>query len=304
MEAIVNLNMKHRSLIAAWLCLSLLAGTAVAKEEPEQDGVKVGQKSRLRSALTGLAPEKQIETQALQQYNGMKMQAQQRGKLMPDSDPQVQRLRAIAQKLIPHVQRWNANSTRWQWEVNLFDSNQINAFCMPGGKIAFFTGILKTLRLTDDEIAIVMGHEMAHALREHGRERIAKGTAMQLGAAVTSSVLGLGHNGRAVVGQGAQLAMLKFSRGDETEADLVGLDIAARAGYDPRAGVALWQKMGIVNKKAPPQWLSTHPAGPNRIKEIRDHLPEVLPLFAKAQNMDVKALKPYETNVKAVPPVK
>jgi predicted Zn-dependent protease len=96
--------------------------------------------------------------------------------------------------------------------------------------------------------------------------------------------------------------MLKFSRDNETEADIVGLDIAARAGYDPRAGVALWQKMGMVNKGAPPQWLSTHPAGQNRIAEIR-HLPEVMPLYAKAKALSLNGIAPYQTNVKGIDPV-
>lgn len=274
--------------------LALLPPTAMAKDQAVPDGVQVDEMSPLRK----LMPAQQLEAQALQQYTSMKTQAQQQGALVPDRHPQVVRLRAIAKKLIPHAQRWNEHATSWQWEVNLVNSSQINAFCMPGGKIAFFSGILDTLKLTDDEVAIVMGHEMAHALREHGRERAAKGTALQLGAALTSSLLGLGNTGQMAVGQGAKMWMLKFSRDDETEADLVGFDIAARAGYDPRAGIALWQKMGIVNKGAPPQWLSTHPAGKNRIAEMQKHLPEVMPLFAKAKGTDLAALPPYRSNVR------
>ncbi len=274
--------------------LALLPPAAMAKDQAAPDGVQVDEMSPLRK----LMPAQQLEAQALQQYTSMKTQAQQQGALVPNHHPQVVRLRAIAKKLIPHAQRWNEHATSWQWEVNLINSSQINAFCMPGGKIAFFSGILDTLKLTDDEVAIVMGHEMAHALREHGRERAAKGTALQLGAALTSSLLGLGNTGQMAIGQGAKMWMLKFSRDDETEADLVGFDIAARAGYDPRAGIALWQKMGIVNKGAPPQWLSTHPAGKNRIAEMQKHLPEVMPLFAKAKGADLAALPPYRSNVR------
>jgi predicted Zn-dependent protease len=270
----------RRSLIAVLIgfTLAVNASSATAKDDSQevQDGIKVGKLSVLRN----LVPEKQLEAHALQEYAALKAQAQQQSALGPDTHPQVIRLRAIAKKLIPQVQHWNERAAHWQWEVNLIGSKQINAFCMPGGKIAFFTGILDTLRLTDDEIAIVMGHEMAHALREHGRDRVAKGTALRLGAAITSSLLGLGQTAQTVVGQGAQLTMLKFSRDDETEADLVGLDLAARAGYDPRAGVALWQKMAMTSKSAPPQWLSTHPAGKNRIAQMQKHLPEVMPLFA------------------------
>lgn len=288
-----------RTLIAVALGLALGTAGAAPAEPEAQDGVKIGKMSSLRN----LVPEQQLEAQALQQYSGLKSQAQQQGALAPEQHPQLQRLRAIAHKLIPHVQRWNPHAAQWQWEVNLIGSKQVNAFCMPGGKIAFYTGILDSLKLTDDEVAIVMGHEMAHALREHGRARAAKNTALRLGAAVTSSVLGLKHTGQMVVGQGAQLMLLKFSRGDETEADLVGLDLAARAGFDPRAGIALWQKMGMLNKSAPPQWLSTHPAGANRIAEMRTHLPEVMPLYAQAKDTGVKALPPYRSNVKGVPPI-
>lgn len=268
-----------------------------------QDGVKVGNMSALRN----LVPAEQLEAQAAQQYNQMKQQAAAQKALGPDNHPQVVRLRAIAQKLIPFAQKWNPRSPQWQWEVNLIGSQQVNAFCMPGGKIAFYTGILQKLQLTDDEVALVMGHEIAHALREHGRERMGKSAATSVAARLAGAGLarwmkidpGIADN---VTSGAAKLALLKFSREDESEADVVGLDIAARAGYDPRAGVTLWQKMGAANKGAPPQWLSTHPAGENRIAEIRKHLPEVMPLYAKAQGKTVEQLQPYKTNVN-LPPV-
>lgn len=278
-------------------CLLIALGSPLANAEnasaSAQDGVKVEKLSAWRN----LVPEKQIEAQSLQQYNGMKTQAQQQNALFPDSHPQVIRLRAIAKKLIPFAPRWNEHAPQWQWEVNLFNSSQVNAFCMPGGKIAFFSGILTKLNLTDDEVAIVMGHEIGHALREHGRKRAAKSGATEiagkLAGAGLSAWLGVNKNvSNAVTGGAAKLAVLKFSREDESEADLVGLDMAARAGYDPRAGVALWEKMGAASKGAPPQWLSTHPAGTNRIAEIKKHLPEVMPLYAKTKNTGVSGLPP------------
>jgi predicted Zn-dependent protease len=163
---------------------------------------------------------------------------------------------------------------------------------MPGGKIGFYTGILDRLKLTDDEVAMIMGHEMAHALREHSRERLAKHQLTGIGATVLSSVLGLGEAGRTVMDYGAQLTMLKFSRDDEGEADLIGLDIAARAGFDPRAGITLWRKMSAQSKNTPPQWLSTHPSGNNRIAEIERHLDLVLPLFAQAIGVSIDQLPP------------
>jgi predicted Zn-dependent protease len=166
--------------------------------------------------------------------------------------------------------------------VNLIGSKQINAFCMPGGKIAFYTGLLDTLKLSDDEVATVMGHEIAHALREHVRERIAKSQMTQLGATLLGELVGGGRYTGAFQ-TGGNLLTLKFSRDDESEADVAGLDLAARAGFDPRAAVSLWRKMTAANSKAPLEFLSTHPAGENRIKEIETHLPEVMPLYLKAR---------------------
>jgi predicted Zn-dependent protease len=188
--------------------------------------------------------------------------------------------------MIPYVTRFNPEAKNWRWEVNLLGSKQINAFCMPGGKIAFYTGLLDGLQLTDDEAAIVMGHEIAHALREHARERIAKTQITQGLAGIAAGIVaGTKYEGLANLGikGGATLATLKFSRDDESEADLVGLELAARAGFDPRAGISLWRKMGAASKGAPPQWLSTHPAGENRIAEIEHQLPVVMPLYEEAR---------------------
>lgn len=297
-----------RTVITALLAFVMSAAVpgiyAAGSAATEQGGVKVGSMSALRK----LVPEEQVETTAFQQYVTIKQQAGQQGKLAPDSHPQVRRLRRIADNIIPHATRWNQRAAQWKWEVNLIDSQDVNAFCMPGGKIVFFSGLLGKLKLTDDEAAIVMGHEIAHALREHGRERMAKSGLANMGAKLAgvglSALLGTDpHLTSAATGGVANLAMLKFSRDDETEADLVGLDIAARAGYDPRAGVALWQKMAMVNRNAPPQWLSTHPAGKNRIAEMHKHLPEVMPLYAAAQSTPQASLPPYRSNVKGITPI-
>ncbi len=268
---------------------------ATASDIDKVEGVKVGPKSR---ALR-FASAEDVERQALQQYNQLRQQAQAQGALAPEDYPPVQRLRRIAAQIIPHTQRWNERARNWRWEINLIGSKQVNAFCMPGGKIAFYTGIIDQLKLTDDEIATIMGHEIAHALREHGREREGKARVAQvvtIGASVLSSILGYGNLGGQVAQQGAQLTLLKYGRDDETEADLVGMDIAARAGYDPRAGIKLWEKMAAVAKGAPPQWLSTHPSHGKRIDEIRKHLPETMPLFALAKGTEVSNLPPYQSN--------
>ncbi|MFZ6672729.1 M48 family metallopeptidase [Undibacterium sp. Xuan67W] len=281
------------------LMLAQIAGLSAYAQLPDsQDGVKVGEMSIFRKLGGGL------ETQAATQYQQTLQQAQGQHALGPDNHPQVIRLRAIAEKLKPFAMRWNPSAPEWKWEVNLIGSKQINAYCMPGGKIAFYTGILDTLKLTDDEVAIVMGHEIAHALREHGAERAGKARVANFGVKLAEIIAGAkGYDPNlagSVAGGAANLGMLKFSRDDETEADVVGLDIAARAGYDPRAGIALWQKMAIVNKSAPPQWLSTHPAGKDRIEEIRRHLPEVMPLYVHAKGLNSASIAPYRSNVKQI----
>jgi predicted Zn-dependent protease len=243
-----------------------------------REGVEIGKES----LFAKLVPAGDVEKSAAQQYAQMLQQASQQKALGPDSHPQVQRLRRIAQKIIPFALEWNPRAKGWRWEVNLIGSKQINAFCMPGGKIAFYSGILDQLKLTDDEVAMIMGHEVAHALREHARERMGKSAATSIGANLFATITGTGILGQQVIGGGAQLLSLKFSRDDESEADLLGMELAARAGFDPRSGVTLWQKMGAANKGAPPQWLSTHPAGGTRISDIEKNLPKVMPLYNKA----------------------
>jgi predicted Zn-dependent protease len=255
-------------------CMGLGSGFALARE-----GVEVGSNSK----FSKLVPAGDVEKAAAGQYQKMLQEAAAQNALLPANHPQTIRLRNIAQKIIPFSYEWNPRAKGWQWEVNILNSNQINAFCMPGGKIAFYTGILDQLKLTDDEVAMIMGHEVAHALREHARERMGKNAATNIGANVLGQLLGVGSGGAQLLGMGAQLVTLKFGREDESEADLVGMELAARAGYNPRAGVSLWQKMGATSKGAPPQFLSTHPSGPSRIKDIEANLPKVEPLYERAR---------------------
>ena len=242
--------------------------------------VDVGQASGIRK----LVPAESLEQSARQQYRQTLGEASSKGALAPDDYPQLRRLRAIANRLIPYTAQWNPESRKWKWEVNLIGSKQLNAWCMPGGKIAFYTGILDQLQLTDDEVAMIMGHEMAHALREHARERLAKSKATSLGLSVASQLLGLGQLGDAAANVGTQLLTLKYSRDDETEADLVGLEIAARGGFKPEASVQLWKKMlsATGGNKGQPGFLSTHPSGNNRIQELEANLPKVAHLYEQA----------------------
>ncbi len=277
----LNLNLKPsaKRLSGVLSCVAMAAALLVSPLVSAREGVEM----RGTSVLARLVPAEDVERSASAQYAQMMQEANAKKALAPKDNPQLIRLRAIATKIIPFSFEWNDRAKSWKWEVNLIGSNQINAFCMPGGKIAFYTGILEQLKLTDDEVAMIMGHEIAHALREHARERIGKGAATNIGAGVLSQLFGLGQVGQTLTNYGAQLLTLQFSREDETESDLVGMDLAARAGYDPRAGVSLWQKMGAASKGAPPQWLSTHPSGTTRIAEIEANLPKVMPLYEKAK---------------------
>lgn len=258
---------------------AFLLATASAAATPALAQVDVGRASRMRS----LVPAEALEQAGQQQYAEVLAQARAQRALAPEGHPQLRRLRTIASRLIPHGTAWNPRAQGWRWEVNLIGSQQINAWCMPGGKIAFYTGILDQLQLSDDEIATVMGHEMAHALREHARERLAKTQATGIGLSVLSSVLGLGDLGQVGANLGTQLLSLKYSRDDETEADLVGLEVAARGAYDPRASVSLWNKMARANGRGGVGFLSTHPTGADRIRKLEANIPKVQGLYAQAR---------------------
>ena len=252
--------------------------TAVAS--PVLAQVDVGRSSSLRN----LVPAEDLEIAATQQYAKMLAEAKAKGALAGGNNAQLQRLRTIAAKLVPQTPQWNERARDWKWEVNLLGSKEINAFCMPGGKIAFYTGILEQLKLTDDEAAMIMGHEMAHALREHARARIAKSQGTSTLLSLGSQLLGLGEFGNVAANVGTQLLTLRFSRDEETDADLVGLELAARGGYNPQASVSLWQKMAQASGGAGgPSFLSTHPSGPQRIQELQSNVPRVQGLYERAR---------------------
>ena len=264
----------------SFLLLAAGGAASVLAAAPALAQVSVGRSSVARN----IVPADDIEQAGAQQYTQLTAEARGKGALLPDDQPQVQRLRGIAARLIPFAAQWNSRAAQWKWEVNLIESPQINAFCLPGGKIAFYSGILEQLKLSDDEVAMVMGHEMAHALREHARARVAKnagtGAALSLGA----QILGLGQVGDLAARAGTELITLKFSRSDETDADLVGLELAARAGYDPRASVSLWRKMATASKnQGGLNFLSTHPSGSDRIRILEANVPKVDGLYRGAK---------------------
>ena len=252
-----------------------------------------------------LVPRGPLEAQASSDYAQIILRAQMSGTLVSSTNERVLSLRRVTQRLIQEAPRWSPMASSWRWEVNLVRDAQINAFCMPGGKVVVYTGLLENLGLSSDELAVVIGHEMAHALREHARQRLAKGLAAQgvtrsVGV-VASGVLGVDPRlTDRLAMEGANLWTLKFSREEETEADLVGIDLAARAGFDPRAGLTLWRKMAQHQGREGAQWLSTHPSHDNRLRDIERHLPMVMPLFEQAQHLE--RVKTYHLDESQRPP--
>lgn len=229
-----------------------------------------------------------VNAQAAKGFQQLTADAQQKKKL--NTDPAMtQRVRRIGNDLIAHVGVFRPDARNWAWEINVFESDEINAFCAPGGKIGVYTGIVNKLKLTDDEIAAVMGHEIAHALREHSREQLSQKTVSGLLTSVVSAAAGV--PGELMDAGSQMLVHLPNSRSMELESDIIGLELMARAGYDPRNASSIWKKMMQQSQgKSGPSFLSTHPTGQDRIAALDSYVPKVLPLYeaALAQKRGVK----------------
>ncbi len=205
-------------------------------------------------------------------------------RVLDTNTAQVNRLKGIANRLVGQVGTYRADAAKWDWEVHTIKSDQLNAFVMPGGKIMFYTGIIDRLNLTDDEIAAIMGHEISHALREHSRERLSREYATQTGIGVAASIFGLSQGQAQLAGVAGDLGLSRpHSRTQETEADQIGLELMARAGYNPQAAITLWQKMQRASQGEPPQFLSTHPTSSSRIAQMQALMPKVMPLYQKSR---------------------
>ncbi|GKT11465.1 MAG: hypothetical protein ISEC1_P0429 [Thiomicrorhabdus sp.] len=205
-------------------------------------------------------------------------------KVLNKNSEMLQRVRKISKRIIPQTHVFRKDAPSWAWEVNVIESDELNAWCMPGGKIAFYSGIINKLKLTDAEIAAIMGHEIAHALREHGRERASQQTITQLGLSVVSMVTGMSSIAMDMTSLAANVTLtLPNSRTHEIEADRMGVELAARAGYNPYAAVSVWRKMANESKGGnPPELLSTHPSHDHRISDLNKYAKRVEPLFKAA----------------------
>jgi Zn-dependent protease with chaperone function len=270
----------NRLLSISALAAALLLTGCQAVNTTSGGAVGVERKQYMFSALSS----QEVNQMYAQSYQKTLGEASSKG-MLDKSSHNAKRLQAIANRLIAQAPRFRPDAAQWQWEVNLIKSPELNANCGPGGKIIFYSGIIDKLKLTDDEIAAIMGHEMAHALREHSREAMSRAYGMALAKQGAGALLGLGEGGMAVADTVVQYGLtLPNSRGNENEADLLGLELAARGGYNPNAAVSLWQKMAAAGNGAPPEFMSTHPSSGSRIAALQAAIPKVMPLYQQAKS--------------------
>ena len=269
--------MMRTSLIALTVSAGLLGGCQTV-ETTKEGAVGVDRQQRM------MVSEQDVNAAAQKQYAAMMAEAQKKNALDRDA-AQVQRVKAITSRLVPQTAVFRPDAQKWAWEVHVLTLNDVNAWCMPGGKMAVYSGLIEKLQATDDELAAVMGHEISHALREHSRESISRQMATQTAVGIAGALFGVGELGQGLGNMVADVTLnLPNSRTNEVEADRIGVELAARAGYNPEAAITLWQKMAKLNSGGqPPKWLSTHPANEDRIKDLQVYAAKVMPLYQAAK---------------------
>jgi len=251
-------------------------------------GGAVGVDREQRMAISA----EEVNASSVKQYAQMMAEAKKKNVL--DRDPaQVQRVQAITKRLAAQVSAFRPDAAKWPWEVHVVSLAEVNAWCMPGGKMAIYTGLIDKLNATDDEIAAVMGHEISHALREHARERISRQMGTQMAVGIAGALFGIGELGQGLGNMVADVTLnLPNSRTHEVEADRMGVELAARAGYNPSAAISLWEKMAKNSSGGqPPKWLSTHPSHADRIADLRAYSAKVMPLYQAAKGGGASAGK-------------
>ena len=268
--------MNRKLIIVAALGAAVTAGCETV------DTTKAGAVGVERHQRMAVSSE-EVNAGAQKAYAQMMAEAQKKGALDRDA-AQVARVKTIVSRLIPQTSTFRDDASKWAWEAHVISLDEVNAWCMPGGKMAIYTGLINKLGATDDELAAVMGHEIAHALREHSREQMSQQAIAQAGIGIAGAIFGVGDLGQNVAGMVADVTLFKpKSRGMETEADRIGIELAARAGYNPQAAISLWQKMEKLAGGQPPKWLSTHPPHGDRIADLQNYAQKVMPLYAAAK---------------------
>ena len=267
-----------RLILVAWVGAAVLISGCQTVETTKPGAVGVDREQRMAVSA------EEVNAGATKAYAAMMAEAKKKGVL--DQDPaMLKRVQDITRRLIPQSIAFRPDAAKWPWEVHVITLNEVNAWCMPAGKMAIYTGLIQKLNASDDEIAAVMGHEIAHALREHARERISQQMGTQTAIGVVGALLGIGELGQGIAGAVADVTLnLPNSRLHETEADRIGVELAARAGFDPRAAVTLWEKMAKVGGGQPPKWLSTHPPHEDRINDLRAYSEKVMPLYTASKS--------------------
>ena len=272
----MGISFRRAALVWA-ACVVAVACASVQTTAPGAVGVD------RKQTVSPLVNRDSLTKQAALQYQQVVTTADHKNTLNVDRQ-QTERVRRISARLIPAVATFRPDAVGWKWEVNVLTSKEVNAWCMPGGKIAVYSGLIEQLKITDDELAAVMGHEIAHALREHAWERASQAMNAQIGLTVIGIALGAGGTSMDMAGMAYQaMFALPNSREQETEADRIGVELAARAGYDPRAAISLWEKMGRLSGSSAPQWLSTHPSQESRQKDLAVYSAKVMPLYEHAK---------------------
>jgi predicted Zn-dependent protease len=268
--------MKHNQSMLVLLSIAMLsAGGCETVKTTSAGAVGVDRKQQM------LVSSAEIEQGAAAAYETELKTAREKGVLNTDK-AQLARVTTIAKRIVAATPAFRADATAWNWQFNVQKTKELNAYCMPGGRIMVYSGLIESLDVSDAELATVIAHEVAHALREHTRERVSRAYAQQLVLQGAAAVTGVGEGTANIANMIGQVTFqLPFSRDQESEADQIGLELMARAGYDPRAAVTLWNKMAAAASSGQPKFLSTHPAPKDRIKDIEKNLPRVLPLYAK-----------------------
>ncbi|GGY12401.1 M48 family metallopeptidase [Paludibacterium paludis] len=271
------MKLRFASGLAAIVAAACLAGCA-SVSTTQGGAVGVARQQRMMSGVS----EAEVEAMSAKSYAEQLAALRAKGRL--NNDPALTaRVRRIASRVIREVGVYRSDATRWKWEVNVADAPELNAYAMAGGKVMVYSGIVRSLSLSDAELAAVLGHEFSHALREHTREGMSQAMAQQLGLGIIGMAAGLDSRQMNMAGKLANVALaMPHSRTMESEADVMGLELMARAGYDPNAAISLWKKMLARGDNGGIEYLSTHPSGTSRIQELSAHLPEVMPLYRNA----------------------
>ncbi|CAD9219818.1 Zn-dependent protease with chaperone function [Burkholderia cenocepacia] len=245
-------------------------------------------------AFRTLIPSPLLEQLTANEYAQIVQTAADSNRLLPANQQRVKRLRAIVAKLAPYSVKWNDRVKSWAWDVNAIRSRDIRLTCLPGGKVLVYGGMLDRVRLNDDELGVLLAHGIAHALREHARSNFSVASQTSLRAAALPPLFGVGDPLPQALNLGERLQSLHYDPTDETEADVIGGDIAARAGFDPRAAITLWDKLAVATRANKASgFIYTHPYGAARRQDLLNRLPDLMPLYAKATGKRVESLPDY-----------